>query len=147
DGLEVPQTVERFERLAHVLVVFARQIRRCVSGAEGREARWQPIDVPGAPGCRSGEIKPLEPGGGKAARRCLLFESDAGALLFSLGSGGFEPFEAEIPTVWVTAPTEEKLQVGFLVNGPFALDVGRAQLARDPEQNREAGLRLGQRFF
>jgi hypothetical protein len=146
DGLEVPQTVERFERLAHVLVVFARQIRRCVSGAEGREARWQPIDVPGAPGCRSGEIKPLEPGGGMAARRCLLFESDVGALLFSLGSRGFEPFEAEIPTVWVTAPTEEKLQVGFLLNGPFALDVGRAQLARDPEQNREAGLRLGQRL-
>jgi hypothetical protein len=80
------------------------------------------------------------------ARRCLLFNSDAGALLLSLGSRGFEPFEAEIPTVWVTAPTDERLEVGFLVNGPFALDVGRAQLARDPEQNREAALRLGQHF-
>jgi hypothetical protein len=146
DGLGAAQVAERFERLSHVLVVFARQIRHCVCGAERREARWQPAEVPGVPGCRSGEVKPLQPGRGMAARRTLLFESDAGALLFGLGSRGFEPFEAEIPTVWVTAPTEEKLQVGFLVNGPFALDVGRAQLARDPEQNRAAAVRLGQRF-
>lgn len=146
-GLGVEQVVERFERLAHILVVFARQIRRCVSGVEGRETRWQPIDVPGVSGCRSAEIKPLEPGRGIAARRVLLFESDAGALLFALGGRGFEPFEAEIPTVWVTAPTEERLQVGFVVNGPsFVLDVGRAQLARDPDQNREPAVRLGQQF-
>jgi hypothetical protein len=146
DALGPAQVAERFERLAHVLVVFARQIRHCICGAEGRETHWQPVEVPGVPGCRSGEVKPLEPGRGMAARRTVLFESDAGALLFGLGSRGFEPFEPEIPTVWVTAPTEERLQVGFLLNGPFALDVGRAQLARDPEQNRAAAVRLGQSF-
>jgi hypothetical protein len=50
----------------------------------------------------------------------------------------------------VTAPTRELLDLGFLINGPFALDIGRAQIARESEQNREhaknLGIRIGEQF-
>ncbi len=147
DGIDAQQVVSRFEKLAHLLVVFGRQIRRCVWGEDGKETSWQPTEVPGVSGCQSGNITSLAPReNGNVSRRVLLFKSDAGSLCFALGSRGFESFESDIPTVWVTAPTEEELQLGFLVNGPFALDVGRAQLARDPTQNHKEAHALGQQF-
>ena len=147
EGIDVTHVVQRFQRLAHLLVVFAQQIRQCNCGEPGTETSWTPTEVRGIAGCQTGDVKPLPSNDRKAAsHRVLLFQSEAGAFLFALGSRGIEPFESDIPTVWVTAPTEEELQLGFLINGRFAIDVGRAQLARDPAQNREAAQRLGQKF-
>ncbi len=147
DGLDAERVVGRFRKLAHILVVFARQIRFCITEGGGKPTRWQPIDVPGIAGCQTGELAPPSALlGGAAGFRAIVFRSDEGDLLFKLGSRGFERFEADVPTIWVTAPTEEYLGLGFLVNGRFALDVGRAQLARDPAQNEEMAHRLGRQF-
>jgi hypothetical protein len=147
EGLNGSQVASRFQKLAHILVVFARQIRRCVCGNDGAEATWEPTEVPRVSGWRSGNVKPVSSQSGKTeSQRVLHFQSDAGQFLFALGSRGIESFSADVPTIWVTAPTEEALQLGFLVNGPFALDPGRAQLARDPTQNHAAAHRLGQDF-
>ncbi|MBM3323841.1 hypothetical protein FJY69_10245, partial [candidate division WOR-3 bacterium] len=148
EGVNCEQLTTRFERLAHVLVVFARRIRRCVWGSDGKEASWFPDEVPGVPGCFSGDITALtSPKGCNSTRRVLLFQSESGSLLFALGSRQLVSLEDDIPTVWVTAPTERKLAVGFLVNGDFAVDVGRAQLAGDPAQNLESARQLGRQFF
>jgi hypothetical protein len=145
--LLVEDVAKRFLKLAHILVVFARQIRRCICGSDRDTVTWQPIDVPGVFGCRSGDLTPLPVSGHKGESiRVLQFHSDAGECLFALGSHGIESFPSEIPSIWVMAPTEEVLQLGFLINGRFALDVGRAQLARDPAQNQAAALRLGRSF-
>lgn len=147
EGVDAEHVISRFERLAHLLVVFGRKVRRCVCGDGGNETSWQPIDVPKIVGCSTGSITSVAPRENEnATRQVLLFKSDEGSLLFALGNRGFESFDSDVPTIWVTAPTEEELQLGFLVNGPFALDVGRAQLARDPTQNYHEARALGQRF-
>ena len=148
EGMRREQLTARFERLAHILVVFARRIRRCVWDVVGKETNWLPDEVPGVPGCFSGDISTLtSPNGCNSTRRVLLFQSESGSLLLAIGSRRVESFEDDIPTVWVTAPTERKLAIGFLVNGDFAVDVGRAQLAGDPVQNLEMARQLGRRFL
>lgn len=147
EGIDGTKVTSRFRELAHLLVVFARQIRRSVCGSDGAEVTWEPTEILGVPGWSSGEIKPVPSEDRKSEpQRVLQFRSDAGQILFALGSRGIESFSPEVPSIWVTAPTEEALQLGFLVNGPFALDPGRAQLARDPAQNHAAAQRLGQDF-
>jgi hypothetical protein len=147
NGLVASDVAERFQNLAHILVVFARQIRHCIFGVNRDSVTWQPSDVPGVSGCRSGELTPLPfPDRRGESIRAIQFHSEVGECLFALGSRGIDSFPPEVPSIWVMAPTEEVLQLGFLVNGPFALDVGRAQLARDPAQNQAAALRLGRSF-
>ena len=62
----------------------------------------------------------------------------------------FQKLPQEVPTLWVTAPTLETLDVGFALNARFSLDPGRAQLGREsPENNKiaaELGRELGQRL-
>jgi hypothetical protein len=126
--------------------VFARQIRICAF-SEGKQTRWQPKPVPGVPGCLSGQLLPLlRLPAAEPVVRALLLRSGPGEFLFALKSRGFARFEAALPTIWVTAPTEENLDLGFLINGRFALDVGRAQLARDPAQNEDIGRHIGREF-
>ena len=50
---------------------------------------------------------------------------------------GFSSFEEETPTYWVTVPTDEKLNTGFIVNGLYKLDIGRATLHRNLDQNND----------
>ena len=141
------EVLNRLRELAHILVVFAIRIRRCVWSEQSREVRWDPRDIPEVAGCQVGELSPLLPSAGDTdVARGLLFQSQAGAVLLGLGAREFKPFGEKVPTVWVTAPTQALLELGFLVNGPFALDVGRAQLARDHQQNERPASELGQRF-
>ena len=39
-----------------------------------------------------------------------------------------------------TTPTLEEWRIGFCINGPFAVDVGRGQLARKADENRQIRL-------
>jgi hypothetical protein len=48
-----------------------------------------------------------------------------------LGPRGVERFEDTIPTMWVTAPTDEKLNTGFLINGVFTPDAGAYRRIRN----------------
>jgi hypothetical protein len=147
DGVDQEQLVRRFQQLSHILVVFAKRIRQCIFNDAETVVHWQPTAVPGIDGCHAGYVQPVSVDDSpRKSQRVLQFDSNAGSLLFALNSRGIEPFCSDIPTVWVTAPTEEPLQVGFLVNGPFALDVGRAQLARDLQQNASKFQRLGEQF-
>ena len=151
DGVEPLAVIDRFARLAHLLVVFGRRVQCCRLSEEGKadeEVRWeQPDDVPHNPGIQAGTVRPLRSVVPNATTsNVLLFKSEAGSLLFRLGARKFERFADQEPTVWVFAPTEEQLNLGFLINGPFSLDVGRAQLARNPQQNEVAARRLGKQF-
>src|SRR5262249_12283434 len=56
------------------------------------------------------------------------------AIALRLGARGVEAFH-EIPELWCTAPTTERWGLGYCLNAPFALDVGRGQLARTAPEN------------
>jgi hypothetical protein len=69
-----------------------------------------------------------------------------GKILLLMDERGFQPLPHPIPTVWVTVPTQEVLDLGFAVNAHFELDVGRAQLARTSVRNEELGRILAAGF-
>jgi len=124
--------------LAPVAVVFARRIKRIELRKNGKAVLvgWHPKPVDGCPNLALGELQPT--GAGKASSTLgLLLSSPDVALLLALGARGFEPLPKQIPTIWVTAPTQEPCALGFAVNAAFDLDVGRAQLARSSTKNQD----------
>src|SRR5207249_4350715 len=83
-----------------------------------------------------GQVSTLA-GPSAAPATVAVFRTQTGALLLKIGDRGFEKLPAEVPTLWVTAPTPECLGFGFALNGSFDVDVGRMQLARASSQNLE----------
>jgi hypothetical protein len=127
-----------FSDLAPVTVVFARQIKQIDLRTNGQAITiaWRPRPVDGCPNLALGELQPAGAGKVSSALGLLLSSPDV-ALLLALGARGFEPLPKRIPTIWVTAPTQEPCALGFAVNAAFDLDVGRAQLARSSTKNQD----------
>jgi hypothetical protein len=129
--------IERFARLAHLQVIFARHIRRCVVRLRDRPAvsvAWEETQVPGVQGAFIGTLRPAVDEAGRPAP-ALALRSEVGAMVLALSEVGFEQLATNIPTTWVTAPTRERHGLGFAVSADFELDVGRAQLATNSSRN------------
>lgn len=65
------------------------------------------------------------------------------ALALVLVARGVGALPERVPSVWCTAPTVERWNIGYSVNGPFQLDVGRGQLARANDANVDVFKTLG----
>jgi hypothetical protein len=143
DRAEAVDVLQRFDRLCGLQVVFARHISTIVL-SDGCEVSWNPCKVSGVRGSLVGSITLREPEGSVEQTTGLLLRNELGSLLLRLDSSGISCFDAEIPTVWVMAPTDECLGTGFIVNGAFNIDVGRAQLSRDLNENERIALHLGE---
>jgi hypothetical protein len=64
-------------------------------------------------------------------------------LVFAIDGGDFLKPDASVPRVWVTVPTQEAApDLGFVIGGPFAVDVGRCRLALEHSSTKEALERL-----
>jgi hypothetical protein len=142
----VRDAVTHFRRLAPLLVVFAQAIRSCRverPGDASVSTEWAPRPVAGLRQVAVGDVAELA---GVSARsmRTLVFRTQTGALVLKVGQLGFEELPSDIPTVWVTAPTSEYLDVGFALNGAFDVDVGRMQLARASGRNLELASAMGE---
>ncbi|MEI8374909.1 MAG: hypothetical protein WCJ35_18960, partial [Planctomycetota bacterium] len=148
DGVTSTDVIQRFLNTAHVLLAFARHIRRLtVTGPDGRSesVEWQ-ADPIGVSGCWRGILHPLAQArsAGQSQLAALVFSGQHGSVLFVLDGRGVAALPPEVATIWVAAPTRKHLPCGFAINGPsFALDPGRQQLASDPHQNLEPSRRLG----
>ena len=136
-----------FERLAPLLVVFSRKLKRLRLRCEGqaeREVRWKPEQV--AEGIEVGELQSLD----EEAPRALVFGVTTGndrlQLLLGLDSDGFVSLPDDVPMFWVTAPTRTTPGYGFAVNGPFEPDVGRVQLAPQSKKNHQLAEELAAAF-
>lgn len=164
---DVASIVGRFRDLAHLLVVFSQQIRRIEvvdqTTGETYKTEWHDQPVPGVTCCYKGTLQPLPdfladthsatPRSKEdvSARRVLVFRtSHRGALLLVHDGRQFKKLPKEVPNLWVTAPTQEPLDVGFALNALFSLDPGRARLGTESNENddiaADLGRELGQRF-
>ncbi|MCP2015918.1 hypothetical protein L1280_003101 [Deinococcus sp. HSC-46F16] len=123
-------TFEHFSKLAPFALAFTRALRRLqLRDAKGtRHHEWKEQIV--APGVA---VMTLQ-GAGENWRGLALHSPDF-KLLLPLGPLGLGKLDSEVPNLWVTAPTAERLGLPFLLHASFPLDTGRAQLARN-----EAGL-------
>ncbi|HKB42611.1 MAG TPA: hypothetical protein VKD72_39650, partial [Gemmataceae bacterium] len=139
--------LERFLDLLPVALAFTRRIRRCaVRVGQEQEVRWgQPVPVPAVPGVSVGLLD-----GSRLfqQQRVLVFDlGERRRLLIGLNPDGLCRLHDEVPTVWVTAPTRIECRVGFALNAPFDLDVGRTQLQQEEAHHHplvdELGAELG----
>lgn len=145
DHAATTDVLERFEKLCGFQVVFARHISTIVFD-NALDVSWTPEVVNGVDGAVVGNIRLDESEQALSKTRALLLRNEYGSLLLNLDADGFTRFDDEVPTIWVTAPTSECLKTGFVVNGVFNIDVGRAQLSRDLSENEQIASNLGQRL-
>ena len=134
---------ERFRRLAYLLPLFAHRVRAVRVNDE--TAAWSEDEVVRCGDTRVcvGTLHPL-PGVPIGPARALVVRTKTAAVAFGLDAAGFAAFPNDVPTVWVTAPTTECHGVGYLVNAPFDLDVGRSQVTWNSENNKSILRELGQ---
>ncbi|MDR6857859.1 sacsin N-terminal ATP-binding-like domain-containing protein [Variovorax guangxiensis] len=139
---------ERFATLAGLLPVFARQIRKVIVDDEVHH--WAPkVVIEGD--CRvSVGLCRLPVQNGFVTSRILVFESALGSTVLRLGPDGVVAFERSernpVPAIWVTAPTRGVPAYGLVLNAPFQIDTGRANLAsgRAARRNIEQAKKLAQ---
>ena len=125
-----------FQRLAPLLVVFAKRLRRIfVEGGGGQDSFiWSPKIITGVEGVEVGNLalpRSEAKAGGPAEEPVVrgIFFGGAGreGLLIELGRTGPLPLRG-VPDVWVTAPTGRALGSGIAINAPLDVDPGRTQL-------------------
>ena len=128
--------LKEFRDVAHFIPVFAKRIRRCEWITNGQTESWEWNDRPLTQSKRVcvGELQP-GPDGQWGRQTVMVFRASQGDLLLKLGAQGKVKLVETVPTIWVTVPTKEECDLGFIVNGEFDLDVGRAQLARGSQKN------------
>lgn len=139
---------ERFATLAGLLPVFARQIRKVIVDDEVHY--WSPkVVVEGDCRVLIGMCR-LPVLSGFVTSRILVFESVLGSTVLRLGPDGVVAFERSernpVPAIWVTAPTRGVPAHGLVLNAPFQIDTGRANLAsgRAARRNIEQAKKLAQ---
>ncbi|MFN7995290.1 MAG: hypothetical protein U0Q18_16905 [Bryobacteraceae bacterium] len=133
-----PEDVLRdFRDLLELIPLFTEAISRVrvIGDAGTQEVARQLAKVPG---CASIWTQRL----GAGSAFLVTSSSGEGKLLLWFDETGFRPIRANVPTVWVTVPTKEMLDLGFAINAHFELDVGRAQLARTSQKNERLALAL-----
>lgn len=144
---EPDRIMGRFEALLPYLLVFARRIRHCAILRNDREPlshTWSGRQLGSAPLTQTGWVRAGR--GGQAAVRLLLWGGASGSVLAECGPSGLVALPADVPTIWVTAPTQEAVDIGFALNGQFDLDVGRVRLSGNSDANRERARALGRQL-
>lgn len=121
-----PGWSEQFRRLAHLLPVFARRIREV--RIDEKVVGWSELPVVPTP---SGQVVVGRLATASGPRRALVVRcGELGDVLFGLCDDGFVAMPDDVPSVWVTAPTAEVHQVGYVVNArELPIDIGRSQVA------------------
>lgn len=134
----VAALLQLFERLAPLLVVFSRRLKRLRLRRDGGaevKVHWQPNPVVDDVEC--GKLLWLDDWVSNALVLIGATGGDRVQFLLGLNSDGFVPLPEDVPVFWVTAPTRATSGYGFAVNGPFEPDVGRVQLALNSRRNEE----------
>jgi len=160
--LYVESVIHDFYKWANLLAVFSNQINRIELRRDGdllNSCEWKPEQLPALKEWSTGEIRSMYADDNLHSARALVWKTSSvfdhhkillqdaqGSVLFLVGPKGCIPLPAELPNLWVTAPTEEKFPSAFVLNSNFALDVGRAQLARASEGNSLRAIELGRKF-
>jgi len=138
------QVVDHFRSVTGILLAFSKRIKYCVidSPNEQFDVSWQPNEI--IKDISVGDLK-LKVEQETMSKALLIENQEFGAILIALDSKGlchFPNYQA-IPDIWVTAPLQESMKLGFAINGRFEIDVGRGRLARDSKDNSEMAQKLG----
>jgi hypothetical protein len=142
DPANAESVLRPFQVMAGMLCCLAKAIDH-IDFAGGESYAWSAVEVPSAPRLRVGALVVPDDGGAPIRVQALRIALDGGALVLRLGGRGCERLPAAVPTIWVLAPTNETESLGFALNGPFEVDVGRTQLADKGDANAKVATVLG----
>lgn len=147
DGIQSDDIITIFNDSITILLAFSKKIKTCILSIDGnvREIGWSEHPLNSINCWFIGNIT--------NEKKYLVFKPQSGsnkvkqcAILFELSTRGITRISEDIPSVWITAPTKEKADVGFVINGPFDTSVGRSQLAKDSDNNRSIASELSYCF-
>lgn len=147
--------IQEFQELVSILIVFSRVLKKCrfvnwninVIFPE-INLFWSPTPIPGVCGVEVGKHHvTVDSNGKESTLLCLRTEGDSEAALllgFTEKDGRLmRSLPKNVPTFWVTAPTQEILSLGFALNANFDLTTGRESLMKSSVHNRELADRIG----
>lgn len=128
----------RFERLSPLLPLFSQQISHVSLRVDAKDTLHNPVwdtiaDDPSPPvpiRLFSANVSaPHSDVGGRwlVARDTRTGRGVARVVALHIRAGEFVAAK-DLPAIWVTTPTRETRKLGFLVGGPFGIDVGRGRL-------------------
>jgi hypothetical protein len=135
DGVQPQDIIWDFQELAGILTVFSRAITkyRFINDIEDNDSKlftWERKPFLGIQGV---EVNKITIKGEDSLRLCLRTASGSLLLDMTERDGRLSCTTPDAPTFWVTAPTQEKLDVGFILNAAFKVTTGRTKL--DPAGN------------
>ncbi|MDY7054511.1 protein NO VEIN domain-containing protein [Limnospira fusiformis] len=147
--------IQDFQELASILIVFSRVVKKCrfvnrninVSSPD-INLSWSPTPIPGVRGVEVGKHHiAVDSNGKESTLLCLRTEGDSEAalLLGFIEKDGrvMGSLPKNLPTFWVTAPTQEILSLGFALNANFDITTGRESLVKSSVHNRELAEKIG----
>ncbi|OCR01977.1 hypothetical protein BCD67_05715 [Oscillatoriales cyanobacterium USR001] len=149
-GIQPQEIIREFQERAGVLTVFSRAITkyRFINKIEDNDSKlftWERKPFLGIQGV---EINRITIKGEDSLRLCLRTASGSALLLdMTERDGRLSCTTPDAPTFWVTAPTQEKLSVGFILNAAFKVTTGRTRLdstGQNKERANNIGIALGQ---
>lgn len=153
DQAQGKQAIEYFATFAALIPAFSLQIRTI--SLPGQEFAFGPEEIPSASGWTI--TKAALDFGAQTAVRFLRFQplrngnltGPRAALIWAVKSDGQIVEMKNVPTIWQVLPLAgENWGIGYLINGPFAVDPGRSRLNLSDTKTlttiQELGEQLGQ---
>jgi hypothetical protein len=148
EGIQSQEIIREFQELANISTIFSRAITkyRFINEIEDNYSQlftWERKPFLGIQGV---EINRITIKGEDSLRLCLRTASGSALLLdMTERDGRLSCTTPDAPTFWVTAPTQEKLPVDFILNTAFKVTTGRTKL--DPTgNNQELADNIGMAF-
>jgi len=136
-----PQEIaHEFKTSLGLLLAFSRSLKKCKFADRSQDRvvdiNWNATKLFNSNRIAVGQIK-LNNEQGWQTHNTLCFQLDdaAIAIVFPQNLSDKRSPLRELPTFWVTAPTKEKLDLRFAINGKFDITTGRTSLDRNSSNN------------
>ena len=143
------KVLTQFQSVANILLVFSKAIKKYQfidSHNQTINLCWNPSSVMNIPGVEIGKYKNVSDIQ-ESLLFCLKTDADIQASLVIGMTEKDGQIKNTLPqdtsTFWVTAPTLEKLFLGFAINADFDVTTGRESLVKSSLRNRELAQKIG----
>lgn len=132
----IQKSITAFQQEADLMVIFSRQIKQIVTVVDQVQEtiRFQAMPLAAVAGLRVVRSN---------SSQYLVFgcsfkaDQQPASLLFALDTHGLKKMPSGISNLWITTPTQERSDIGWVLNAPLKPDAGRQVLARQNPQNHE----------
>ena len=146
-GTSVESVLQDFESFVGLLLIFSRKVKRIQiikdTTQYRNEINWEPQYLLGETSIQVGKIEL-----NKISTHALCLElGNIGTLAITLHEtkdGLFASLPQNVSNIWVTAPTQEKLGLKFILNAQFDVNTGRSTLI--PSASNDKNLKLAEQL-